>query len=188
MDGEGVGRVPFEQPLKLAAGKHTLKISKPGYTEYFDVVRIRPGRVTDVEIDLLPVAGVLRVSANVEGARVFVDDRFVGLAPLQVETLIGMRRVLVRMAGFHQYSSKVRSVAGKVNRLRVQLRAKAVGTTPYRPVPPPPARWYEKWYVWAAIAGGVAAAALAISISVTSANRDPVAAFDADYRFRAAAR
>jgi len=172
IDGNPVGKIPLGEPLKLAPGKHTLKMTLKGYTEYLDVFNIQPGQTTNLDIDLLPYAGVLQVTCNVEEARVFIDGKFVGTAPVEEEVLIGDRSIRVRKAGYYEYIGKFKSVAGKVQRLHIELKAMPVGTTPYRPPPPPPPKWYEKWYVWAGGAAAVAAITVAIVVPVVLVSRD----------------
>ncbi|MCP4710054.1 MAG: PEGA domain-containing protein, partial [Planctomycetes bacterium] len=70
IDGRKRGRIPLKRPIRLRAGKHTVKVQKQGYTRYLDVFRVTAGRTTKLEIDLLPKAAVLIVGANVEKARV----------------------------------------------------------------------------------------------------------------------
>jgi hypothetical protein len=177
VDGAPVGKIPLAEPVKLPVGQHTLKMTLQGYTEYLDVFTIQRNKTTTLDIDLLPYAGVLQVTCNVEKARVYIDGKFEGTSPLEQEVLIGKRAIKVRKAGYYDYLGKVASIAGKVQRLHVTLKAMPVGSTPYRPPPPPPPKWYEKWYVWAGGAAGVAAITVAIVVPVVLLNRT---AYDCD--------
>jgi len=186
VDGKEVGTIPLPQPLRLAPGKHTLKITKRGFTEYLDVFTIRARKTTVLDIDLLPFAGVLVVSSNETDSQVFVDGKFAGKAPLEKEVLIGKHTVRVRKPGYYNFIKTFNCIAGKVVELKVDLKAMPVGSTPYRPTPPPPPKWYEKWYVWAGAAGGLAAVTLAVVIPVLMLSGDEVEDFGADYRWSSA--
>jgi hypothetical protein len=183
IDGEDVGVIPLAA-RELPPGRHTIKIVKPGYTEYLDVFTIKPGQVTKLDIDLLPFASVVAITANVEGARVFIDGKFEGLAPLEKEALIGHRTIRVSKAGYYDFITTLSSVAGKRFKVAATLKPLPVGSTPYRPRPPAPARWYERWYVWVGAAGGLVAVTLAVVLPVTQRNSDPVAAWGAEMRDR----
>ena len=185
VDGKVVGTLPLKKPLRLRAGKHTLKITKRGYTEYLDVVTIRRKKTTSEDIDLLPFAGILIITSTAPNARVFVDGKFVGTAPLEKEVLAGEHAIKVRKPGHYDYLKTVKSIAGSVLRLRVDLKLMPVGATPYRPPPPPPPKWYEKWYVWAGAAGTVAAVTLAVVIPVIVLSKDEVEDFGPEHRFSA---
>ena len=181
VDGKEVGTLPLKRPLRLSVGKHTIKVTKRGYTEYLDVFSIKARDTTVLDVDLLPFAGIFSITCNEPQARVFVDGKFVGNAPIETEVLIGLRKVKVRKPGFYNFFQEVDSVAGKSLDIEVALKAMPVGTTPYRPPPPPPPKWYEKWYVWAGAAGGVAAITAAIVIPVILTSGDPIEDFNPDY-------
>jgi hypothetical protein len=180
-----VGEVPLDEPIRLAPGEYTVKITKRGYTQYLDVFRVDPGKTTTLDVDLLPVAGILVVTSEEPEARVYIDDKFVGTTPLEVEVLIGQRKIRVKKAGFYDLKLTRQAIAGERLKVRARLKPLPVGTTPYRPAPPPPPKWYEKWWVWATVAGGAAAVALTVTLSVTIANQDEIAEFGAQYNWKA---
>ena len=179
VDGRKVGEVPLGR-VRLRPGRHTVKLIKPGFTQYIDVIRIRRRRTTKIDIDLLPVAGVLEVRANVPKARVFIDGKFVGLTPLRTEAQAGKRAVRVRKAGYHDFITNTKLMAGQAQQISARLAPMAVGTTPYRPAPPPPPKWYEKWYVWAGAAGGLVAVAIAVIVPIAVLSGNPVDEFGAE--------
>jgi hypothetical protein len=185
IDGKEVGALPLPGPLPLRVGQHTLKIAKRGYTEFLDVITIKRGKPTSLDIDLLPYAGIVRITSNIPGARVFVDGKFEGTTPLERELLIGKRTIRVTKAGYYDFIATVKSRAGLEKRLRVTLRMLPIGSTPYRPKPPPPARWYEKWYVWAGVAGALAVVAVAVAVPVAMAGKNRVDDWQPDIRYTA---
>jgi hypothetical protein len=184
VDGKEVGVTPLAEPLRFPVGRHTMKITKPGYTEFLDVFEIKPNDTTKVDVDLLPYAGVLIVTATVEGARVFIDGKFEGLTPLEKEVLIGRRSVRVTKAGYYDFIATFKAQAGKPKRVHARLRQLPLGSTPYRPKPLPPPKWYEKWYVWGGIAGGVVAVTLAIVLPVTLRKGDEITGWNPDPGWR----
>ncbi len=181
VDGQEVGVTPLPEPVSLPAGKHTLKMTKRGYTEYLDVFTIQGGKATELDIDLLPFAGVLIVTSTEQGARVFVDGKFEGVTPFEKEVLAGKRQVRVSKGGYYDFIATYKSIAGKTKRLSAKLAMLPIGSTPYRPKPLPPPKWYEKWYVWVGAAGGAVAIALAIAIPVAT-RKDPIEDFAPEKR------
>jgi hypothetical protein len=176
IDGREVGTTPIADPIVLPAGKHTLKMTKRGHTEYIDVFNIAQGKATELDLDLLPFAGVLIVTSTVAGARVFVDGKFEGVTPLEKEVLVGPKQIRVTKAGYYDFIATYKSIAGKTKRLSARLAQLPLGSDPYRPKPLPPRKWYEKWYVWAGVAGGAVAIALSIALPVTL-RKDPLEEF-----------
>jgi hypothetical protein len=177
IDGKVVGKTPLPEPLPLKPGKYTLKMTKRGFTEYIDVFTIRARRETRLDIDLLPVAGILRITANVKPARVFVDDKFVGEIPLDADVAAGPRTVKITKGGYKDLIKKIAVVAGQPLTLDVTLEELPPEQNPFRPPPPKALHWYERWWVWAVIAGGTTALALSIALPSYYLSRDPVDAF-----------
>ena len=176
IDGERVGTVPLAGPLTtLTPGEHTIKIEKPGFAPYIDVFRIDRKKPTHVDVDLVPVAGVLKLKSNVEGARVYVDGKFVGEAPITTEIQVGPRAIQVSKGGYKDFFQNVSAVAGQEVNLDVLLEELPVGVNPYKPPPPPPPKWYEKWWVWTIGAVGVGVVVTAVVVPAYYATRDPIA-------------
>jgi hypothetical protein len=178
IDGERVGTVPLPGPVTtLKPGEHTIKVTKPGFAPYIDVFKLGRGKPTQLSVELEPVAGVLKVKANVEAARVYIDGKYVGEAPLTTEMPVGARAIQVSKGGYKDFFQNVAAVAGQDVNLDVQLDELPIGVNPYKPPPPPPPKWYEKWWVWTVGAVGVGAVVTAVVVPVYFATRDPVGDF-----------
>jgi hypothetical protein len=171
IDGKSVGSVPLAQKLTLSAGQHTIKVTKRGFAQYLDVVVVKPHKVATVDVDLLPVSGVLHLTSSAPGARVFVDGEFIGEAnadaELEADLAAGKRSIRVVKGGYKDYLGSVDAVAGQVSAVHVEMAELPVGSTPFRPSPPPPPKWYDHWYVWAGGALAVVAITAAIVIPLT---------------------
>jgi hypothetical protein len=175
IDGERVGTIPLAGPLTtLSPGEHTIKVEKPGFAPYIDVVKIDRKKPTRVDVELVAVAGVLKLKASVEAARVYVDGKFVGEAPITTEIAVGPRAVQVSKGGYKDFFQNVSSVAGQEVNLDVALEELPVGVNPYKPPPPPPPKWFEKWWVWTVGAVGVGVVVTAVVVPAYYATRDPI--------------
>jgi hypothetical protein len=187
VDGVKRGAVPLPEAITLKPGKHTLKLSAPGHTQYLDVFVIKRGKTTKLSIDLLPIAGILKVASNLQESKVFIDGKYVGMAPVRAEALIGKRTVKVMKAGFYDVIKVAQVIAGHTLNIAAEMKPLPIGSSPYQPAPPPPPKWYEKWYVWTGVAGAVVATTLAIVLPVTLSNRD-ICGEGCDYRFQTGAQ
>jgi hypothetical protein len=178
IDGERVGTIPLPGPLtNLTPGEHTIKVTKPGFAPYIDVFKVDRRKPTQVSVELVPVAGVVVVKANVEAARVYIDGKYVGEAPLTAEMAVGARAIQVSKGGYKDFFRNVSSVAGQEVNLDLKLEELPVGLNPYKPPPPPPPKWYEKWWVWTVGAVGVGVVVTAVVVPSYYATRDPVGDF-----------
>jgi PEGA domain len=177
VDGQKVGEAPLPAPLPFAPGEHTIKVIKSGFAPYIDVFKIDRKKPAVVNVELVAVAGVLKLRASVEGARVYVDGKFVGEAPLTTELEVGARAIQVSKGGFKDFFQNVSAVAGQDLALEVQLEELPVGVNPYKLAAPLPPKWFEKWWVWTVGAVGVAVVVTAAVVPTWYATRDPVGDF-----------
>ncbi len=184
VDGKRVGVTPYLSPEMLALGEHTIKVSKPGFAPNIDVFTITRGRGTRIQVEMIPIAAVLYVNSNVANARVFVDGKFVGEAPLAgVEIEPGQRSIKVQRGGYRDYLKSVDGVAGQEIVLDAQIDELPLGLNPYKPLPPPRAKWFEKWWVWTAAVGGAAIVVTAIVVPIVVLGKNQVNAFGPDVQF-----
>jgi hypothetical protein len=183
IDGEKVGETPLTKPVRLAPGEHTIKVQKVGYAPLIDVFKIARYGQTRLDVELQPIAGALRVTSNVERARVFVDGKFVCEAPCATELVVGPRAIQVSKGGYRDFFQNVSAVAGQELAVEARLEELPIGINPYKPPPPPPARWYEKWWVWTLTVAGAAAVTAAVVVPLTLSQRDLVQDFHPQYTY-----
>lgn len=154
IDEAVIGTMPLD-PVTLPVGSHTVRIRRPGYTEYTDVVTVSGGADTEVWVDMLALSEVLEVETTPAGAHVFVDDVFLGDTPTEVELIDGERRIRLHLPGFEEVTRTVTAVAGTRDTLSLDLVA----------IPEDDGeQWYESPITWGAVGGGVAAIVIVIVV------------------------
>ncbi len=183
VDGERVGTTPLPGPVPLSADEHTLKVTKAGFAPHIDVIRVARRKATKVEVELIPVAGVLRVRSTIAEARVFIDGKFVGQAPLETELPVGARAIQVSRGGYKDFFQNVEAVAGQEIELAVVLEELPADINPYKQKAPPPPKWYEKWWVWTVGVVGVGAVVTAVVVPVVLTHRNPIDDFGPSYQY-----
>jgi hypothetical protein len=180
VDGAPVGTSPLATPLVLTVGTHTLKVSRSGYAEYLDTVKVSTNQTTTVEVELLPFAAVIEVSSMPPGAEVTIDGKLVGQTPVHVEVDPGERVLRVSADGFHDGEQTLTVQAGEAYKVDVELIA----------LPPPPKRVagggkpvYKTWWFWTAT--GVVAIAATVLVVGAASSGDPLDGADRviDVRF-----
>ena len=182
VDGEPVGKAPIDLPVPVTNGNHTIRVTKAGFAPYIDVFKAVPGRPVKLSVELIPVAGVLRVNSELKEVRVTVDGKYVGDAPVAVELEPGPHTVLVGKVCHQQLSQKVVAVAGEDLPLEGNLAVlpDAINPCVVKPLPPP--RWYQKRWVWGVIAGGAVAVGGGITgIVIGPKYTDPLRNVDVTY-------
>jgi hypothetical protein len=160
IDGQSVGTVPWEAAIVVSPGTHTIKVSKPGHSDYLDTFQVKRGEERVLEIDLLALAGVLIVDSTAPGAIVAVDQRQIGEVPFEGEISPGQRTLEVRAPGYTTFRESLEVVAGETYRFDAQLVALPPGMESGGAETP----WYGHWWLWAGaaalVAGGVTAGIL----------------------------
>ncbi|MFT7626167.1 MAG: hypothetical protein ACI9WU_005362 [Myxococcota bacterium] len=171
INGKSVGKLPLPKGLRLIVGEYTLRVHKRGYTEFSETIRVKRGQTLEVEADLIPFAGVVKIEANVAGATVAVDGKLVGTVPFDKDIPAGKHEIRVQAKGYKTYVRTVDLQAGRAMRLDVQLAAIIVAKKP-GPIEDPNAKTTEdgvetKWWFWTIIGVVVAGGATAAGVLAT---------------------
>lgn len=167
VDGEQVGTVPVAEKVQVSVGEHSVKVAKRGYTQHLEVVRVKLRQTVTINANLLALSGVLRVEANVEDARVFVDEEYIGNVPVEQEVDPGSREVKVRLLGYHDFRQTIDVIAGEETTISAELERLPPEEDPTIVEPPDPPRWYERWWVWTIVATVVVSLAVVLPVMLT---------------------
>lgn len=114
VDGRRVGPAP-QRVDGLAAGSHRVRVEKTGLTPYELEAHVIPGQVTRLRARLAATATVrsLRVDSDVPDASVFLDRKYVGKTPVEVEDVeSGPHRLNVSAEGYEMYAETVEVTDG----------------------------------------------------------------------------
>jgi len=115
------GQTPFETPMPV--GPHRIWIERPGYQTAEQEIEIETAAERTLRFQLERVSyGRIGVTANVRGARIFVDGVEVGNVPWEGDVDAGTRRVRVEADGHKSWEGQVEVRRGQLTPLRVQLR------------------------------------------------------------------
>lgn len=161
IDGKPVGQLSLdEKPRKLAAGEHTVRVYMRGWTEYLDTFVIKPGKETELEIDLIPVAGIVKVQTALPGATVSINGKVLGVTTdkaLDRDITAGDVTMEISRPGYQTVRKQLKIEAGK------QLPLLSVKLEPNQILRAPD--FYETWWFWTvvgvAVAGGATATVIA---------------------------
>ena len=171
IDGEPAGQLSLdEKPRKMAPGQHTIRVHMRGWTEYIDTFVIKPGQETELEIDLIPVAGIVKVKTELPGATVTINGKVLGVTGADVldrDVPAGDVTMEISRPGFKPIIKKLKVEAGK------QLPPISVKLTPNAVIQAPD--FYETWWFWTvvgvAVAGGATASVFAVKGTLHSHQR-----------------
>jgi PEGA domain len=112
VDGRPLGPAP--QVAELGPGSHRLRVVRDGFEPYEREVHVVPGRTARLTARLDAEAARLRVDADVPGASVFLDRRFLGTTPVETRDFApGTHRLNVSAEGYEMYAETIEIGAGR---------------------------------------------------------------------------
>jgi hypothetical protein len=131
-----------EFEIVLNPGAHVITISRKGFGDAVVNKSFAPGSTTDLPISLSRLPATLRISSNIDGALVRVDDADMGPTPVDVLRPPGSYRIEVQKAGYDPFEASVNVRAGELSAQRATLRPES------RPIT-------KTWWFWTAAAAVV---------------------------------
>ncbi|HAV12844.1 MAG TPA: hypothetical protein DCX06_05020 [Opitutae bacterium] len=100
----------------IFAGTYTMLIKKEGYeTLTLDDQAVAFGKLTELAVDLVPLAATLTIVTQPEGARILIDDQPVGVTPLRIDaaTLGANQMVVAHLDGYRSVGRQIEVNAGQ---------------------------------------------------------------------------
>ncbi len=160
LDDKQVGVVPMEEPLVVTPNKpHVVRLQKRGFTPFVDTIRVKPGESREVEADLVPSGGILRLTCNIRRAQVLLDGKPIGRTPFDGDVAPGKHKLEIVAPGKKPESKLIDVRPGEALKFDIKL------VDLPKPVVKKDDSLLGKWWFWtavgAAVVGGATAAALA---------------------------
>jgi hypothetical protein len=194
IDGKLVGKTPIEKPIPLRPGKHKIKATKAGHSTLELDFTVKARKNIEMMVELLPFSGLVRFSANVDGAEVYVDNQMLGHTPLVRDVMVGDHKILIVKEGFNDHAADINVKAGE--KLFVEgnltpfkdlspevlaivkaqeekkkeddaLARELAETGTIAATPPWYADLYKQWWVWT-IAGAMIVTAVTVPLALSS--------------------
>jgi PKD repeat protein len=153
IDGASKGTTPLTVP-GLAAGSHTVRLTKVGYTDYTGTLTLPAGKTTLLNITLVAAPGTtttttptspqvptgvdslpatqapsgtgsLTVQSTPTGANVYLDGEKMGTTPVRVPGVApGTHRLLLTLQGYNDISQPVEIAGGTENEVSASFLSK----------------------------------------------------------------
>jgi PEGA domain len=131
----------------LDPGAHVITLSRPGFADAVAKETLLPGTTVArrLELDRLPAR--IRVTSNLAGAQVLVDDADVGLTPVAIQRPAGRYHVVVRKPGFLVFDTSANADPGQDVNVAATLREDKPALT-------------QRWWFWTGVGVVVVGAAI----------------------------
>jgi hypothetical protein len=126
LDGLDPRTAPYTYQ-NVAPGPHTILATLDGYQPYSSSVVVVSGATAQASLTLIPVpttVGSLHVTSSPSGADIYLDGVYHGPTPITIGSLAaGNHVVILRLAGYQEYTVTTTITAGQTTQLPVTLAA-----------------------------------------------------------------
>jgi hypothetical protein len=163
VDGRPLGKTPLKRPLVLTPGSHTVRVWKRGHLEFLETVEIFAGETAELDADLIAVAGMVKVYANIPGAQVVIDGKLAGAIPFDKDIPSGKHQLVVRAKGHKSFVQDVEVLPGQWLELQVRLSPSEKAITSSDNNGSVVTKWWF-WTIIGAVVVGGAATGLALGL------------------------
>lgn len=128
MEAGQVGITPWSNVLPT--GKHTIWIEKPGYKPIKENVDVALGEQLDLSLNLERLQfGTVLIKTNAPGSKLFIDEQFVGVAPLEKRLRPGQHKLKVVSEKLKDYETYFVVSKGQRTKILVRLNSKPSRTS-----------------------------------------------------------
>lgn len=102
LDGRYEGRTP-KNIYGVSRGTHTIKVTKPGFSDWTRTIYVREGEIVSLfaELKPYPLYGSIYITSTPWDARVFIDGVEKGETPLTIEVEIGWHEIVLIKEHYH---------------------------------------------------------------------------------------
>jgi hypothetical protein len=155
-----VGITPMASPIGIAAGHLSIEVFAEGYFPMRREVDL-PGKETravDFPLVSRDTSGLLVVRSHVAATHIRVDDRLLGLAPVEAGLVAGAHRIVAESDGYDDASTQVVLGAGEKREAWLDPTG--------RPA------FYARWWFWTAV-GVVVAGGVVTYVALTTDRATP---------------
>lgn len=143
------------EDLAIPANTYLMRVERPGYVTETREITVQIGKPYTFSVELAPETGKLAIQATPADARIFLDDRLVGIGRYDAELSAKRYTVTLERPGRITVRRAIEVLPNQVTRVPVELS-------------PVPQFGRRQLLVFATIAGGAATGALLYAFDETS--------------------
>ena len=104
---------------RLKPGSYSIVVRKDGYKDYTKDVDVKSRGNVNISANLSALTGTLSVSSIPQGAEVYINGKYKGIAPLTLTLKIGGYHIKVTKAGYKEYAKTITVVKDKTTNVSV---------------------------------------------------------------------
>lgn len=118
------GTANDNKPMLVRKGTYTLRVERDGFVPIAQKITVKIGQPYSYYFRLQPERGTVRITTTPSDARVFVDDKLVGLGRFVERLGIGKHKVTVERSGRATLTRQFEVLANRETKLHLELDRK----------------------------------------------------------------
>jgi hypothetical protein len=104
--GYYIGQTPLENRA-ISPGNHKITLVLLNYDKHAEDIYISPGKSLNLFVNLAPIFGKVQLTSELEGAMVYINDEYVGNAPLVIDLGPGSYRLKLIKPNYQNWSKVI---------------------------------------------------------------------------------
>ena len=104
--GYYIGQTPLEG-REISPGNHKITLVLLNYDKYAEDIYISPGKSLNLFVNLPPIFGKVQLTSELEGAMVYINDEYVGNAPLVIDLGPGSYQLKLIKPNYQSWSKVI---------------------------------------------------------------------------------
>ncbi len=141
MNNTFVGKTPYV--AMLLPGSYQVKLSLAGFSNVFISTVIESGKAASYSISFKPVPVYVSLDSSPQGAKIFLNDRFLGMTPLKTDLNAGNYILFAQKSNYMNYVTNIVVLGTEGSLSRMITLKSAVRVFKYSSVPEGAEVWYK---------------------------------------------
>ena len=104
--GYYIGQTPLENRA-ISPGNHKITLVLLNYDKHAEDIYMSPGKSLNLFVNLAPIFGKVQLTSELEGAMVYINDEYVGNAPLVIDLGPGSYRLKLIKPNYQNWSKVI---------------------------------------------------------------------------------
>lgn len=121
-----IGEISSDIPMTipLLAGNYLVSVSKDGYITYENSISMLNGKILSINAILPQALASIQVLSNIDGANVFINDKFIGQTPVSEFDGIseGIYKISIEKDGYSSESKTISISSGQTEEIKFDLK------------------------------------------------------------------
>jgi len=113
INGQNMGKTPYNL-ASIAQGNYNVELKAENFEPLKQIVKIQSGQLSELKPKMKIISGSLLVESSPAGARVFMNENFMGTTPILLENVNpGIVSMNLHLKGYSQYKEDAKILPGK---------------------------------------------------------------------------